>query len=236
MAPKALIFDVDGTLAETEELHRAAFNRVFAARGLGWEWDRALYRLLLKTTGGKERMKAYQASLPADAPRLSDEEIAALHAEKTRAYVAMMEAGEIELRPGVRDMLAAARVSGIRVAIATTTSRPNVDALIRATMGREAEEVFEVLACGDEVKAKKPAPDVYLLALKGLSLPASDCLALEDSIMGLKSAQAAGIPTLVTPSSYTDDQDFSSADFLALTLQDALEQKLVEGLGSAVAA
>lgn len=226
-APKALIFDVDGTLAETEEYHRAAFNRAFAGRGLGWEWDQTLYRRLLKTTGGKERIRAFQASLPEGAPRLSDDDIANIHAEKTRAYVAMMNAGEIELRPGVRDVIDAARRTGIRLAIATTTSRPNVDVLIRATLGQEATDVFEVIACGDEVAAKKPAPDVYLLALEKLDLPATDCLALEDSIMGLRSAQAAGIPTLVTPSSYTDDQDFSGAMAVVGTLEEALKDNLV---------
>lgn len=226
-APKALIFDVDGTLAETEEYHRTAFNRAFAGRGLGWEWDETLYRRLLKTTGGKERIRAFQASLPKGASRLSDEDIANIHAEKTRVYVAMMNAGEIELRPGVRDVIDAARRSGIRLAIATTTSRPNVDVLIRATLGQEATDVFEVIACGDEVNAKKPAPDVYLLALEKLDLPASDCLALEDSVMGLTSALAAGIPTLVTPSHYTNDQEFTGAIAVMETLENALGDNLM---------
>lgn len=203
---EALIFDVDGTLAETEELHRAAFNAAFEAAGLGWHWTQDDYRRLLKTTGGKERIAAFMAETGA-----SGVDIPALHRAKTGFYTAMMAQGGLALRPGVADLIQRARSAGVRLAIATTTSRPNVDALCAACFGQPSEAVFEVIACGDEVAAKKPAPDVFLLALARLGLPAGACLALEDSRNGLRSALAAGLCTVVTPSVYTADEDFTGA-------------------------
>jgi HAD superfamily hydrolase (TIGR01509 family) len=209
---QALIFDVDGTLAETEEAHREAFNRTFAAHGLGWHWSMDDYRWLLKTTGGKERMRAWQAGLAADARRLTDDEIAALHREKTAAYGEILGAGELELRPGVAELIDRGRGAGLKIAVATTTNLPNVAALTRCCWQAEPDEVFDVIAAGDEVNAKKPAPDVFELALARLGLEAQVCIAFEDSLNGLHAAKGAGLATLVTPSVYTDDQDFMAAD------------------------
>jgi HAD superfamily hydrolase (TIGR01509 family) len=195
---RALIFDVDGTLAETEEIHRRSFNETFAANGLGWAWDQALYARLLEVTGGKERIRHYIDAFGAR-PALDDPAIAALHREKTQRYTDLIESGDIGLRPGIAALLNQAPALGVRLAIATTTSRPNVDALLRATLGAQP---FEVIAAGDEVAAKKPAPDVYLLALERLGLPASDCVAIEDTLNGLRSAQAAGLACVITPSAY----------------------------------
>ena len=194
MPLEALIFDVDGTLAETEEIHRAAFNAAFAAAGLGWHWDVPLYARLLDVTGGKERIRHYDSQ-----NALSSAQIAALHADKTARYVEFVRGGAISLRPGVAELLADAQAAGLRLAIATTTSRPNVDALLAATLGANP---FEVIAAGDEVSAKKPAPDVYLLALARLGLPATACIAIEDTQNGLASASAAGLRTVITPSLY----------------------------------
>ena len=225
MKLKALIFDVDGTLAETEEAHRTAFNRTFAAHGLGWHWSMRDYRWLLRTTGGKERMRAWQDSLPAAAPRLSDSDIAALHREKTALYGEILAAGELELRPGVAALIDSARAAGLKLAVATTTNLPNVAALTRCCWKAEPEAVFDVIAAGDEVAAKKPAPDVFELALSRLGLPPEACLAFEDSLNGLGSAQGAGLATLVTPSAYTDDQEFAGAD---LVRPDLVGLELVE--------
>jgi len=223
--PAALIFDVDGTLAETEELHRRAFNETFAAHGLGWHWSREDYRRLLRTTGGKERMRRHREDIGAHSP--DDAQIARLHADKTSRYAALMAGGAVALRPGVDRLIGAAREAGTRIAVATTTSRANVEALSRAVWGREAGEVFEVIAAGDEVGAKKPAPDVYLLALSRLGLGPEAAVALEDSENGLRSAKAAGLRVLVTPSTYTDGEDFSAADWVIPSLADL---KLPDGL------
>jgi len=221
MAIEALIFDVDGTLAETEEAHRAAFNEAFKDAGMDWNWSQDDYRILLKTTGGKERIKAHQAALPIGSKSMNDAEIAKLHAAKTKIYVGLLAQGKLELRLGVADLITAARAAGIRVAIATTTSRPNVDALCECCWGQPADEIFEAIACGDQVARKKPAGDVFALALSRLNLPAEKCVAFEDSLNGVKSAHAVGLPVVVTPSIYTADDDFSNAECVVATLQDA---------------
>lgn len=208
---QALIFDVDGTLAETEEAHRLAFNAAFAAAGTGWDWSRETYRRLLLVTGGKERMAAFAAETGA---ALAPERIAALHADKTARYAALVAGGAVALRPGVAALLEAARARGLRLAVATTTSRPNVEALCAAAFGRPAAALFDALACGDEVARKKPAPDVWLLALERLGLPAETCLAFEDSAPGLASAKAAGLPVVVTSSLFTEGDDFAGADLV----------------------
>lgn len=215
MTLAALIFDVDGTLAETEEAHRAAFNAAFDARGMGWHWTPDDYRRLLATTGGKERIADHAVRIGA---ALTPSEIAALHADKTARYTDLIAAGELPLRPGVADLVAAARAAGLRLAIATTTSRPNIEALTLAAWGRPAAKVFDVIAAGDEVALKKPAPDVYLLALHRLGVAPEAALALEDSRNGLLSARAAGLRVLVTPSLYTDHEDHVGANWLVPSL------------------
>ncbi|WP_212523454.1 HAD-IA family hydrolase [Actibacterium sp. MT2.3-13A] len=213
MTLRALIFDLDGTLAETEEAHREAFNRSFADRGLGWHWGRDTYGRLLKTAGGKERLRAWQDGLPAGAPRLGDDEIAQLHQEKTARYGEILARGGLSLRPGVADLVAAAREAGLKLAVATTTSRRNVEALCRCCWRRPADAVFDAIASGDMVAAQKPAPDLYLLALDKLALPADHCLAFEDSLNGLLSARGAGLRVAMTASAYTRNEDHSAADW-----------------------
>ncbi len=229
MQLKALIFDVDGTLAETEEAHRAAFNAVFERRELGWHWTMSDYRALLKTTGGKERMRAHQANLPAGERRLSDAEIADFHREKTAIYGDILGSGKLDLRPGVDALIKAGREAGLKIAVATTTNTPNVEALAQCCWGRPADEVFDVIAAGDQVEAKKPAPDVFLLALERLGLPAAACIGFEDSLNGVQSAKGAGLRVVVTPSIYTDDQDFSTAEWVVPDL-DAVTIKALSSL------
>lgn len=210
MTLRALVFDVDGTLAETEDVHRRAFNAAFAAAGLGWDWDRATYRRLLAVTGGKERIAAFAATLPPGA-RPGPEAIAALHRTKTRLYAETVAREGLALRPGVAALIEAARRAGLRLAVATTTSRANVEALARAVWGCAAGLVFDVIAAGDEVEAKKPAPDVYRLALDRLGLPAGDCLTFEDSRNGLLAALGAGIACVVGWTDWTEGEDFTGA-------------------------
>ncbi|MGX1320198.1 HAD superfamily hydrolase (TIGR01509 family) [Bradyrhizobium sp. USDA 377] len=206
----ALIFDVDGTLAETEELHRQAFNHAFVRQGLGWHWDRAVYKDLLRVTGGKERMRAYHARL-GSAPPLSDVDIAELHRIKTAHYAELIETGCCPLRPGVADLLAAAKARGQQLAIATTTSHGNIDALLSQALGTHWVTDFDAIVAGDDVRQKKPAPDVYLEILARLKLDAVDCLAIEDSANGLIAASRAGVPVLITRSMFFGDDDFSAA-------------------------
>ncbi|SDA16897.1 haloacid dehalogenase superfamily, subfamily IA, variant 3 with third motif having DD or ED [Methylobacterium sp. UNC378MF] len=207
---RALIFDVDGTLAETEDLHRQAFNRAFAELGLPWHWDEALYANLLTVMGGKERLAHYidtQHPYEANALHALAPEI---HARKTAAYGAQVAESGLPLRPGVARLIAEARAAGLRIAVATTTSRPNVDRLLAANFPPDAAP-FDVIAAGDEANRKKPAPDVFLLALAGLNVAASEAVAFEDSAAGISSARAAGLPVLATRSRYTDSHRLDGA-------------------------
>lgn len=203
---KALVWDLDGTLAETEELHRAAFNRAFAEMGLPVFWDQELYRSLLETTGGKERI-ARSLQDCQDCPPLAPEEIARLHRRKNELFAELLAQG-VDLRPGVFRLLLEAKGAGLGLALATTTSPENVHAFLART---GLERVFDLVLAGDVVPRKKPDPAIYLLALERLGLTPLEALALEDSRNGLLAASRAGLPVLVTPGLYTAHQDFPEA-------------------------
>lgn len=214
MALKALLFDVDGTLADTErDGHRPAFNAAFQELGLGWDWDEELYGKLLAVTGGKERIRYFVDNfLPGYAkPADFDDLVAELHRAKTRHYTALLAQGRIPMRPGVKRLLQEARQAGLRLAVATTTTPENVSALLRYSLAEDAMDWFEVIAAGDIVPAKKPAPDIYEWALCELRLGPQDCLAFEDSRNGLKASLGAGLKTLVTVNGYTAAENFDGA-------------------------
>ena len=219
---EALIFDVDGTLADTEEAHRQAFNDAFGAHGLDFCWSRELYRELLQVTGGKERLAAffYRIRLPASERIRLSGLIPRLHATKTSFYRESMERGRVPLRPGVRRLMAEARAAGVKLAIASTTSPDNVSALLEGALGYGALNEFSVIATGDAVSRKKPAPDIYLLALSRLGLTARRAVAFEDSAIGVAAAKAAGLLTVATPSDWTRDQDLRAADLVLPCLAD----------------
>jgi len=213
MTIKAIIFDVDGTMADTEDAHRQSFNKAFAENNLDWNWDVALYDKLLKVTGGKERIKFFVESFLPVFNITADYEafVKNLHAVKTTHYTAMMRAGGVPLRPGIEQLINDARKGGILLAIATTTSPENVGALLEVGLGKGWINYFSSVGCGDIVPLKKPAPDIYNWVLDELKLPAADCIALEDSNNGLRSSLAAGIKTYITTNHYTRKQDFSGA-------------------------
>ena len=232
MTIKAIIFDVDGTLADTEDGHRKSFNKAFAENGLGWNWDVALYDKLLKVTGGKERIKYFVESFLTGFTKPEDFEefVKHLHKVKTAHYTTMLREGHIPLRPGIRQLIADARNSGIRLAIATTTSPENVATLLQQGLGVDSESWFEAIGCGDIVPHKKPAPDIYFWVLRKMGLPAADCIALEDSENGLRSSLAAGIKTFVILNRYTRNQNFDGAAGVFDDLNDLSNFYRVAGL------
>lgn len=222
MPLEALVFDIDGTLADTEEGHRCAFNLAFERFGLGWHWERGEYVGLLRITGGKERLAYYieNSDLSESEKRRVAARIPDIHLEKTKFYSSMAGDGGIPLRPGIARLISEAREAGVRLAIASTTTRANIDALLRATLGPPSVGWFAAIACGDEVAHKKPAPDIYQLALRRLERDGAQCVAFEDSANGLRAAVAAGLPTVVTPTLWTEGSDFVSAGLLLPHLGD----------------
>lgn len=223
---KALIFDVDGTLADTErDGHRPAFNRAFAEAGLDWQWDEALYGELLVVTGGKERIRHYlERCHPA---RLAEPGLAALiadlHRAKSAHYMSIVGDGRLPLRPGIAHLIALAREAGLRLAIATTTTPENVSALLEHSLAPGSEKWFDCIGAGDVVPAKKPAPDIYEWVLAQLDLPASECLAFEDSENGLRAARGAELATVVTTNDYTRGQRFEGAAAVLPALDERLD-------------
>ena len=214
MTLQALIFDVDGTLADTErDGHRVAFNRAFAEANLEWDWSEELYGELLGITGGKERIRHYLDTYLPDFRVEGDlaDFISTLHQSKTRHYTEMLGEGMIPLRPGVERLINEARDAGLRLAIATTTTPANVEALLSNTLGPESMEWFEVIAAGDIVPAKKPAPDIYTWAMAQMGLEPADCIAFEDSRNGILSANDAGLQAIISVNGYTQEDDFSGA-------------------------
>ncbi len=213
MTAKAIIFDVDGTLADTEDAHRIAFNKAFAENHFDWNWDVALYEKLLKVTGGKERIKYFIETCLPGFSKPADYEgfIKNLHLVKTGHYTAMLREGLIPMRPGIKQLIEDARQAGIALAIATTTSAENVATLLRQGLGADSESWFAATGCGDVIPHKKPAPDIYRWVLERLHLDAADRIALEDSENGLRSSMAAGIKTFVVTNSYTRNHDFTGA-------------------------
>jgi HAD superfamily hydrolase (TIGR01509 family) len=214
MTLRALIFDVDGTLADTErDGHRVAFNAAFAESGLDWSWDEKTYGELLQVAGGVERMVHYARVYRGAAQ--SDEELQTLvhqiHARKTRHYVECVSRGAVQLRPGVARLIAQARADGLQLAIATTTTRENVTALLQVALGGDAVDWFSAVGTAQEVAAKKPDPAVYLWVLERLKRRSSEALAIEDSRNGLIAASRAGLACVVTPTSYSTDDDFTEA-------------------------
>lgn len=216
---RGLLLDFDGTVAETERFgHRVAYNRAFAELGLGWTWDESLYGKLLRVAGGKERLRFYiehhQPQLLDDA--LTSSLVPRIHEAKIRHFAQL--APIIALRHGVLRLLREASNAGIRIVIATTAAKPGVEALLAQEPALPG--MVTLIAASDAVERKKPAPDVYLWALERLRLSADECVAIEDSEIGLRAALGAGLATVVTVSDYTAREDFTGARTVLTDLGD----------------
>lgn len=214
--PDVLLWDVDGTLAETErDGHRLAFNRAFVEHGLDWHWDESHYGTLLRVAGGAERLMADMARR-ADAPEAPGERLAlarSLLAGKARAYAALVAAGAVDLRPGVRELMDECSAAGVSLAIVSTTPRADVDALLSRHLGERWVHRFDAIITREDVSTAKPDPEAYLRALEALGVSPLRALAIEDSPAGLAAANAADVPAIVVRSHYfaTDPLDGARA-------------------------
>ena len=214
----ALVFDCDGVLAETElHGHLVAFNRMWERAGVPWRWSEEQYAEKLKIGGGKERMRAlfsepaFQAAYPVPKDELAQKELLAdWHAKKTAIYQEIIASGNVPGRIGVKRLAEEALAAGWLLAVASTSAKPSVDAVLRFTVGEATASRFKVFA-GDIVPKKKPAPDIYLLVSRELGVPSDHCIAVEDSRNGLLAAVAAGIRTVVTTSYFTTGEKFDEA-------------------------
>jgi HAD superfamily hydrolase (TIGR01509 family) len=235
MALKALIWDVDGTVAETErDGHRVAFNAAFDALGLGWHWDVAHYGRLLQVTGGRERL-LHDMATHADAPATvaaRDALARELHRRKNLLYADLVARGGIGARPGVLRVMDECSSAGVMLAVATTTSRSNVIALFECLLGIGWGRRFDAVVCAEDAPLKKPHPQAYQMVLHRLRIPAHEAFALEDSPNGLQAARAAGIACGVTRSVYFAGDTFDGA----VWVRDHLDEAPPMTLGSLQAA
>lgn len=219
-ALKAIIFDMDGTLADTEEIHRQAFNLAFAEFRLPWQWSPDEYRELLAISGGRERIRSdLQArKVSVGGPRALWRRAEAIHVRKSEIYRELLVGGSIRLRPGVERLIGEALRTRIRLAVATSSSRSNLEALISNTLGPDAMRWFRAIVTCDIVEDKKPSPAVYQFALAELGLEPECCVAIEDTRNGNLAALAAGLRTVITTHAYTRDSDFKGASLVVDSL------------------
>jgi haloacid dehalogenase superfamily, subfamily IA, variant 3 with third motif having DD or ED len=221
---EALLFDCDGVLSDTErDGHRIAYNEAFAALGIDAHWDVEEYEVLVQISGGKERMRFFFTADPENYPlsRFDDQLIKQLYDKKTEIFKSMASAGRLPCRPGVMRLIKEAHQRGVELFMCSTAHRDSVAAIIRSNMGDEYLGYFTDLLCGDIVTKKKPEPDIYLFALNQYNLDKDRCIVVEDSRNGLLAATNAGIRCIVTPSYYTENEDFSEADLVVSNLGEA---------------
>lgn len=219
-APAALILDCDGVIVESEEIHRLAYNDCWAANSLDFEWSAQFYEQLQNTVGGgKEKMAWYfdrENNWPVS-PSERSEYLRRLHREKTALYIERVTKG-VTPRRGVTRLIDSALNRGIAVAVASAANGDAVRAVLRGSLGDERVDQFATILAGDDVKNKKPAPDIYLETVKRLGVEKSNCVVIEDSLVGLNAAIAANIRVFITYTDYTRDQDFKGAELILPTM------------------
>ncbi len=228
MSGKALLFDCDGVLADTERYgHLPAFNRMWQECGVAWQWSAIEYGCKLRIGGGKERMASLfddptfraAVAVPDDAAARKAL-LADWHERKSCIYREIIESGSIPARAGVKRIAEEALQAGWLLGVASTSAQSSVDAVLRHAMGAELAKKFSIVLAGDIVAKKKPSPEIYLLAAERLGVDANECVVIEDSANGLTAAKDAGMHCIVTVSSYTADEDFLRAELVVSSLGD----------------
>jgi HAD superfamily hydrolase (TIGR01509 family) len=236
MPLQALLLDLDGTLIDTEEAHRRAFNQTFVDFGLGWDWTPEVYAGLLSVSGGLDRIAAYVQSLdvPAERRRQLNALVPLIHREKTRHYGANASRSP---RPGAVRLMREAMNVGIQIGVVASSDAANVQDIIVSTFGQELHAAMGAVVTGSLTDRRKPAPDIYRLLISMLDVDVGDCIAIEDSANGVAAASNAGLYTIATPSRWTAGQDFSKANLVLSGLGDPaapLPDSDAEKLGGSV--
>ncbi|MEM9652584.1 MAG: HAD-IA family hydrolase [Actinomycetota bacterium] len=208
-----------GTLTETSELHRQAFNEVFAEEGLDWTWDEPTYRRLLDHVGGSNRVEVYAASRPEQEP-ITHDRAAELHRKKTERYATLVRSSGVQLRPGVKRLISEVRLAGLQIGFATGTSLDNIEASFAGSGNRIGLTDFDAYTIRETIERPKPAPDAHLRCMELLNVEAAQVLAIEDSADGVASASSAGAAVVATPGQYVSGQSFAGADLVLASLGD----------------
>lgn len=217
MSKTALLFGSIGSIVESSDIQRRAYNRALSEAGLHWVWDRDTYAELLTQSGGKERLAMLAAATGAD---LSTEQIDAIHARKTALACEELVRHRVTLRPGVAELIRLGKERGMKLAFVTTTYKPNIDAIFDAAGDALAADDFDYIGTRGDVPNGKPAPDAYAAALEKLGVSAAEALAIEDTAISVMAAKRAGIETVATPGDYAASQDFWQADLVVEALAD----------------
>jgi HAD superfamily hydrolase (TIGR01509 family) len=218
MAKAAILFGSIGSIAETSDIQRRAYNRALAEAGIPWQWDRETYAELLTQAGGRERLAHLSAATGAN---LSPDQIESIHQRKTEIACAEIASGKVTLRPGVIELIELAKERGMKLGFVTTTYRPNIDAIFEAAGEKLSSDTFDVIVSRADVEHGKPAPDAYRVALEALALAPADALAIEDTATSVMAAARAGLPVIATPGEITKGQDFWQADVVVESLADS---------------
>lgn len=209
---KAIIFGAIGTLVETSKMQRNAFNQAFSEAGLDWEWSEDTYIQLLKKSGGRNRISDYAEAqgITVDANEL--------HRRKTQIFNEMMVSEGLKPRPGVMETISHALAAGVKLGFATTTSQNNIQAIFIALDGALQRSMFDFIGSAETVTAPKPDPEIYHRAMDEMGVTPSECIAIEDTAVSMKSALAAGIDCIAFPGAYTEATDFEASTHIVAKL------------------
>jgi HAD superfamily hydrolase (TIGR01509 family) len=220
--PAAILFDLDGTFVDTEELHRRAFNQTFMEFSLGWEWTPEMYEDLLLISGGEDRLYFHLDTLAMNRDKREQLRVLvpSIHRAKTALFAQLAEDARRLARPGIKRLIHEAKQEGCKVGVVATSVAPNVQSIVEGALGNESRGVIDAVATSAHVPRRKPAPDLYTTLLSMLGMPADRCLAIEDSANGVAAAKAAGLFTIAVPGRWTRSQDFSRADLVLSSLGD----------------
>jgi HAD superfamily hydrolase (TIGR01509 family) len=202
----AVLFGSIGTVAETSELQRKAFNDAFERHGLDWNWSQDDYKKLLEQSGGEHRIAEFAEA------RGEEVDAAAVYATKSELYQEALASAGTVIRDGAAQTVADARKGGFKVALVTTTSRQNVEALGAAVRPEINFAEFDLVVDKSDVAAPKPDAAAYEYALAQLGEDAADCVAVENNLDGVRAAKAAGIAVVAYPGEDNADHDFAAAD------------------------